>query len=84
MYLIIKKRRSPLFDIKFMIPTRSDIDKPLIIGAALFGIGWGIGGFCPGPALTSLPSNNSNVYIFVVTMIIGIRLSQMLKSKLKI
>jgi hypothetical protein len=50
---------------------RSDIDAPLIIGAVLFGIGWGIGGYCPGPALTALANLNAEAFIFVAAMVAG-------------
>jgi uncharacterized membrane protein YedE/YeeE len=54
------------------IPSRRDIDFRLVAGAALFGLGWGIAGFCPGPALTSLASGNVKVVIFCGGMIAGI------------
>ena len=66
--------RSPLLAAKFAVPTRTDLDARLIIGAAIFGAGWGLGGFCPGPALTSLASGALPVIIFVVAMAAGIYL----------
>ncbi len=53
------------------MPTTNDIDKRLIIGSVLFGAGWGMAGFCPGPALTSLGTGNPKAVIFVVAMIAG-------------
>lgn len=53
------------------LPTSNDIDKRLIIGSLLFGAGWGMAGFCPGPALTSLGTGNPKTVIFVVAMIAG-------------
>ena len=50
---------------------KSDVDAPLIAGAALFGIGWGIGGYCPGPALTALANLSAEVFVFVAAMIAG-------------
>jgi uncharacterized membrane protein YedE/YeeE len=50
---------------------RKDIDIPLVLGAALFGIGWGIGGYCPGPALTALANLSAQAFIFVSAMIAG-------------
>ncbi len=67
----ISKRNRPLFDDKFRLPTRTDIDSPLIIGAILFGLGWGIAGFCPGPALASLGINFLDSFIFIVSMLAG-------------
>jgi uncharacterized membrane protein YedE/YeeE len=65
------KMPSPLLSPDFSLPKRSDLDTKLIIGAAIFGAGWGLGGFCPGPALTSLASGALPVFIFVVAMGIG-------------
>ncbi|NMF84550.1 YeeE/YedE family protein [Nodosilinea sp. P-1105] len=67
----VLKRPHPLFNGKFYLPTRQDIDQPLILGAVLFGIGWGIGGYCPGPAITSLVLGQWNPALFVVAMIVG-------------
>jgi uncharacterized membrane protein YedE/YeeE len=50
---------------------KSGVDTPLIAGAALFGIGWGIGGYCPGPALTALANLSAEVFVFVAAMIAG-------------
>jgi len=71
LYRVIRQRTTPLFATAFSIPTRSDLDPQLIGGATLFGIGWGLGGFCPGPAVTSLASGNLSVFIFVGAMLIG-------------
>lgn len=71
LFLIIKKRSSPLLDTKFYLPTKKDLDSQLIIGASLFGIGWGWTGICPGPGIVSVLSGNINIIIFVVSMILG-------------
>lgn len=70
-YKIILKRRSPLFDTQFHMPTRSDINPRLLGGAAIFGIGWGLGGYCPGPAVTSITTGWSTVSTFIIFMIVG-------------
>ena len=70
-HLFLRGRKSPLFDMQFHMPTRKDITPSLIIGGALFGLGWGIGGFCPGPALTSVGSLKPSVLIFVLAMTAG-------------
>ncbi len=72
LYRLIIKRSSPVLDSKFQIPTRKDIDWKLLVGASLFGMGWGLGGFCPGPAIVSLVTGESSVVVFVVSMIAGI------------
>jgi uncharacterized membrane protein YedE/YeeE len=66
------KMSSPLLAPDFSLPKRSDLDANLILGAAIFGAGWGLGGFCPGPALTSLASGAPAVLIFVAAMMAGI------------
>jgi uncharacterized membrane protein YedE/YeeE len=63
--------RAPLLAAKFVLPTRTDLDARLIIGAAVFGAGWGLGGFCPGPAITSLASGAFPVIVFFVAMVAG-------------
>ncbi len=73
-YQFQKKMDKPRFTEKFEIPTRSDISPQLIGGAILFGAGWGLGGFCPGPALVSLTSLNATVFIFVGSMVVGMLL----------
>jgi uncharacterized membrane protein YedE/YeeE len=76
LYPVIRRRDSPLFDTKWQVPTRQDITPRLIIGSGLFGIGWGLGGYCPGPALTSLASGNLQTIAFVAAMFTGMWLFQ--------
>ncbi|MBX3506695.1 MAG: YeeE/YedE family protein [Parvibaculum sp.] len=66
-----KRRAQPLFAEKWSLPDRTDIDPRLLAGAALFGIGWGIAGFCPGPALAALALVPGQAAIFVLSMIAG-------------
>ena len=61
----------PIIRRKGLIFDKTKVDAPLVIGAALFGIGWGIGGYCPGPALTALSNLTAEVFIFVAAMIGG-------------
>ena len=70
-FRLVLKREQPLFESKFFLPGKLDIDKNLLSGAALFGIGWGLAGLCPGPALTGLASLNPTVLLFVAAMIGG-------------
>ena len=70
-YPLILRRRQPLLRGGFSMPIKTRIDAPLVLGAALFGVGWGMGGFCPGPALAGLASASPGVIVFVVAMIAG-------------
>lgn len=79
-YRLAWRRERPVLLPDFDVPTSTAIDMPLLTGAALFGIGWGIGGFCPGPAWTALPMAAPGTLIFVPAMLIGIVAGRRLKS----
>lgn len=81
-FRLITKRKNPLVADKFQVPTRRDLDWKLIVGSAIFGAGWGLGGFCPGPALVGLVTGKSSVVIFVVSMVAGIYLYKIFDSKI--
>lgn len=83
-YPLIKKMRSPLLDTKWHVPTRKDISGRLVLGSAIFGIGWGLGGYCPGPGLTSLFSGDLRSGIFVAAMITGMLLFKKTEPYLKL
>ena len=70
-YQMIKKKDHPLLDKKFYLPTNNHIDKNLLIGAAIFGLGWGWAGICPGPGIVSLVSGKIEIFVFVGSMIAG-------------
>lgn len=76
-FWFVQKRSTPFFHDMFHLPTRSDIDARLVTGAAIFGIGWGLGGLCPGPAVTSLPFATSGVLVFVPAMLVGMSLAKL-------
>jgi uncharacterized protein len=65
------QRRPPLFEKKSLWPTKTDIDPSLLSGALLFGIGWGLVGLCPGPAVVNLATLSLPVIVFVIAMAIG-------------
>jgi uncharacterized membrane protein YedE/YeeE len=74
--LLIQRRFSkPMLGETFQIPTRKDLDRSLIFGALLFGMGWGLGGYCPGPAITTLGSGSLNAVLFMVAMGMGMLLA---------
>jgi uncharacterized membrane protein YedE/YeeE len=68
---LARGRTAPLYAERFLVPTRRDIDRPLVLGAVLVGVGWGLSGYCPGPALVSLPLGGTNVLVFVLAMLLG-------------
>lgn len=78
-YRLVLRQTRPLFDLRFHLPTRRDLDPALIGGAALFGIGWGIAGFCPGGAIPALGLAQPDAVLFVVAMICGIALARRLR-----
>ncbi|MEM9194572.1 MAG: DUF6691 family protein [Myxococcota bacterium] len=67
----LSQKRKPLFSARYFIPTAKDIDAKLLGGAVLFGVGWGLSGFCPGPALTSIGTGTVTVLLFVGSMLAG-------------
>lgn len=80
-FALAKKRTVNFLGGALHLPTSSQIDKPLVIGAVLFGAGWGLAGFCPGPALVSLASGQIKAAAFVVFMLAGMQLFEMLGRK---
>ena len=61
----------PLLDARLHLPSKAQIDSPLVVGSAIFGIGWGLAGFCPGPAIASLTTGLAPVAVFVIAMLVG-------------
>ena len=82
-FRVIQKRPAPLLGGFFQIPTKRDLDLRLILGAALFGAGWGLGGFCPGPAFVSLATGAGSVLVFIGTMLVGMYAFQLLDPALQ-
>lgn len=75
-YYFVLKRPAPVFDTAFHLPTSRKIDLPLVAGSAIFGIGWGITGFCPGGSIPALGLGEPDAFIFVAAMIGGIVLAR--------
>ena len=80
-YPLIRKRKSPLLAPDFHLPTKNEIDKRLILGAIIFGLGWGWAGICPGPGIVSLASGNPSFIYFIVSMLLGMKFFQFLDNK---
>jgi uncharacterized membrane protein YedE/YeeE len=80
LYRVVRRRRAPLFDSRFHVPTRRDVDLRLTAGAILFGVGWGLSGQCPGPAIANLATVAPTALVFVGTMIAGMVLQRFLEA----
>jgi len=80
-FYFVQRRPTPFFSSKFYMPSKKDLDMPLILGAILFGAGWGLAGYCPGPAIASLASLSTEPMIFVLAMLAGQFLAKLFESK---
>ncbi|MBV7297340.1 DUF6691 family protein [Enterovibrio paralichthyis] len=80
-FLLVKKQPKPVLAETFCLSNNTQLDKKLIGGSALFGIGWGIAGICPGPAITALGSGAPVVGLFVLSMVAGMFIVSMLTEK---
>jgi uncharacterized membrane protein YedE/YeeE len=81
-YRVVLKRPAPTFDPQFYVPTSRQLDSRLIGGSAVFGIGWGISGFCPGGALPALGTLNPSVLIFTTALLVGMSAARWLPTLL--
>lgn len=79
-YRLAWRRAAPLFSNLFQIPTSTRIDAPLVIGSAIFGVGWGIAGFCPGAAIPALGTGRWEVVLFLASVIAGFSLRRLIVS----
>jgi hypothetical protein len=70
-FALAKKRTTTFLGGALRFPTSTQMDKPLVIGSLIFGAGWGLGGFCPGPALVSMADGQSKAMLFVAAMLVG-------------
>jgi len=77
----VLKLARPVFAERFYVPTRKDVDLRIIVGPAIFGIGWGLAGFCPGPALTALGFGSTAAFIFVAAMFAGMVLARFIANR---
>lgn len=80
-YKFVLRKQQPKLTEKFFLPTKKSIDKTLILGSALFGIGWGLAGYCPGPAITALGIGIMDAFYFVLGMIASLFIFPIFSSK---
>jgi uncharacterized membrane protein YedE/YeeE len=81
-FWLVRRRTAPLADVAFHVPPAdAPIDRKLVIGAAVFGVGWGLAGFCPGPALVSLPLAAPGTLAFVAAMVGAIAVGVLLQQR---
>jgi len=81
-HFVLMKQQKPLFAESFTLPKNLGIDRPLVLGAALFGIGWGISGLCPGPAVASMFLNPADGIGFIAFLIAGLTLGRTIARRL--
>ena len=77
-YRLVFRRPRPALAVRFALPTRTDLDMRLIGGATLFGIGWGLAGYCPGPAIAGLSLARWETAVFVAAMLAGMAVTRMI------
>lgn len=82
-FQIARKRTQTFLGGALKLPTAKDIDKRLVLGSLAFGAGWGLAGFCPGPALVSLGSGEVKAFIFVAAMLVGMGLFELVNRPAK-
>lgn len=80
-YLLRRRLMRPLLAVRFFVPENASPDRRLLAGAALFGIGWGIAGFCPGPALAGLVLGAWQAWLFVAAMLVGMIAYRLLPAR---
>ena len=79
-FAVARKRTTTFLGGALKLPSSTDIDKRLVIGSLTFGVGWGLAGYCPGPALVSLGSGQPKALIFVVSMFVGMAIYEVLQN----
>lgn len=80
-FAMAKQRKSSFLGAPMQIPTATKIDKRLLLGSFLFGIGWGVAGICPGPALVLAGSGETEIFVFLATMILGMGIFEIIEKK---
>lgn len=82
LYRLALRRPKPLFAERFLVPTRTDLTRRLVVGSALFGAGWGLAGYCPGPAILSAAALQTTALVFLASMTAGMALWKLAESRM--
>jgi uncharacterized membrane protein YedE/YeeE len=80
-FKLVLRRAQPIFGGAFHLPTATEIDARIIVGPAIFGMGWGLAGFCPGPAFTALTTGGTAALAFVAAMLVGMTVARWLANR---
>jgi uncharacterized protein len=80
-YRLALRRSAPLLDKSFALPGKTNVDKALISGSLLFGLGWGLAGLCPGPAIVSSSFGDPRIWMFIVAMLSGMAIVRMIRQR---
>jgi len=80
-FIPTRARGTPLFNAQLLWPTKTRIDMPIVAGSVMFGLGWGLIGFCPGPAIADLATGSPSVILFVVAMAIGMLAQNLVQGR---
>ncbi|MBM4228502.1 MAG: hypothetical protein FJ164_12275 [Gammaproteobacteria bacterium] len=81
-FALAKTRARSILGFPMQFPTLKTIDRKLVLGSVAFGIGWGLGGLCPGPAIVALASGRQEVFVFVVAMLAGMAIHELFSRKI--
>ena len=79
---IVRRRQAPLFADSFQLPAHQAIDRPLLLGSGIFGIGWGLAGLCPGPVVASLLLNPAGMIPFILLLLAGLWVGRQIAPRL--
>ena len=82
-YFFVRKLHRPILSKQFFMPTNTQIDLRLVAGAALFGIGWGLYGYCPGPAVASIAYGKPETWAFLIAMVVGLLIPTFMRTPQK-
>lgn len=80
-YFFSRKRARPVFEEKFHVPQPAPVDRRLLLGAATFGVGWGLGGYCPGPGIVALPNAAGSTIAFVAAMLVAMSVFALVEAR---